>query len=148
MLTWVKCGPGKRAICGIVAFFLCIILTLAYYVKPEAQGFGSHKQLSLPECGWITQKNMPCPTCGMTTAYSLTVRGRLIRALITQPAGCLLALTHLALTFLLSIVAIYGKYPQSFVIWANYHALRLLFVAVIIVVAGWGWTILRFKDII
>ncbi|MBN2063304.1 MAG: DUF2752 domain-containing protein [Sedimentisphaerales bacterium] len=123
-------------------------MAVAIHVKPEVQGFGSHRQLSLPECSWITQKDMPCPTCGMTTAYSLTVRGRLIRALTTQPAGCLLALAHLALAFLLAIVAISGKYPQNFAIWANYHALRLLLIAVIIVLAGWGWTILRFKEMI
>ena len=143
-LTWEKASGRSRIIVGLIATLLWAIIITSWYVSPSADGFGSHTQLGIPKCSWVVEYNRPCPTCGMTTAYSLTARGRLITAFITQPAGCIFALVHFALTALLTYIAIAGKYPFYLVVMVNYHAYRILFTAIIVILAGWGWTWLRF----
>ncbi len=75
---------------GLVATTL---LGLALFLNPAPDGVGTHQQLGLPTCGWILAADVPCPTCGMTTAWSHTVRGELTSAFVAQPFGMLLAFT-------------------------------------------------------
>jgi hypothetical protein len=93
---------------GITLSGLALML-LARSIEPDPQGFGSHQQLGLPECGFYQRTGYPCPTCGMTTAFAYMVRGRPIQAFITQPAGALAALACLGLTILAGYTALTGK---------------------------------------
>ncbi|NOX58768.1 MAG: DUF2752 domain-containing protein, partial [Planctomycetes bacterium] len=52
---------------------------------------------------WPRQYAIPCPTCGMTTAFAYVVRGRMLSGFVAQPLGALLALA----TCLAAIHAIY-----------------------------------------
>jgi hypothetical protein len=52
---------------------------------------GTHQALGLPACGWQTAMNMPCPTCGMTTAFAYAAKADFGSALLAQPAGLLLS---------------------------------------------------------
>jgi hypothetical protein len=54
----------------------------------------------------------PCPTCGMTTAFSHTVRGQWGRALWDQPAGFVLALGTMALTIVCVWAVVRGRWPR------------------------------------
>ena len=67
------------------------ILGLAAFLQPSSTGLGTHSQLALPACGWITLLDVPCPTCGMTTAFAHAADGHLPAAFAVQPAGALLA---------------------------------------------------------
>ena len=77
---------------------------VAYGLEPNPAGLGTHRQLGMPPCGFITFMGIPCVTCGMTTAFSYAAHGRILTAFITQPAGALLAI----LTAAMGIVSAYA----------------------------------------
>ena len=70
---------------------LCLLL-LAAFLRPSDGGLGTHQQLGLPPCGWIVAADMPCPSCGMTTAFSHAADGNLLGSFRAQPMGAFLAL--------------------------------------------------------
>ncbi len=143
--SWEKASGKTRLITAVIAVVLWAVVIASWYIVPSEQGYGSHTQLRIPKCSWIVEKDCPCPTCGMTTAYSLAAHGRVIKSFITQPAGCIFALCHFALTGLLSYISITGRYPYYFTAIVNYYAYRILFTIIAITLLGWGWTWLRYK---
>ena len=84
-----RVGGTARRVWAVAAVGCAIVLGIAVYLKPNPAGLGTHRGLSehLPPCGFVVTTGLPCPTCGMTTAFSNTVRGRLIAAVLAQPAG-------------------------------------------------------------
>jgi hypothetical protein len=74
------------------AIGLAGILVLARRLVPDPRGYGTHTQLGLRPCAFLTVTGRPCPTCGMTTAFAWLLRGRVIRSWQVNPAGCLLGL--------------------------------------------------------
>jgi len=71
-------------------------LALAAALTPAGDGHGTHTQLGLPACGWVVAFDRPCPTCGMTTAFSHAAEGDLLTAALTQPFGAALAVAAAA----------------------------------------------------
>jgi len=66
----------------------CVLLfAVALRLEPAAGGVGTHEQLGLAPCGMMMLWGVPCPTCGMTTAFAHAARGRLASAFHAQPAG-------------------------------------------------------------
>jgi hypothetical protein len=67
------------------------MLVVAAWLQPNPNGFGTHRQLGLPPCGfqWIT--GVRCPACGMTTSWSHAVRGQFGEAARANAGGLLLA---------------------------------------------------------
>ena len=49
------------------------VMAMAVAVRPDRSGFGTHTQLHLPPCGFYLVFGKPCPSCGMTTSFSVTV---------------------------------------------------------------------------
>jgi len=84
---------GKTRLWAALVLLACLgILGLAAWLEPDPRGYGTHQQLGFGKCGMLVTTGLPCPTCGMTTAFAYTVRGRLFQAFLAQPAGLLLAL--------------------------------------------------------
>jgi hypothetical protein len=83
-------GPARRG-AVLLALALAAPLLIATGLEPDPRGYGTHTQLGLPPChfAWVTGR--PCPSCGMTTAFTWFVRGALGRSWRANPAGCLLA---------------------------------------------------------
>jgi len=77
---------------GLVALGALSVMALALTLRPAADGHGTHERLGLPPCGWVLVFNRPCPTCGMTTAFSHAAKGDLLTAMRTQPMGLLLVM--------------------------------------------------------
>lgn len=77
----------------IIAFGALGLLIVAAGLSPSEDGHGTHTQLGLAPCPWVMRWNVPCPSCGMTTAFAYAANGDLISAGATQPFGTLLALT-------------------------------------------------------
>jgi hypothetical protein len=48
---------------------------------------GTHQQLGLPPCNFQTWTGVPCPSCGMTTSFSLLVHGDVWNSLKANFAG-------------------------------------------------------------
>ncbi len=81
-----------------------VVLTMARWLSPAPNGWGTHQQLGLPPCFFHQMTGIPCPTCGMTTSFAHTVRLHFYEAFITQPFGllaCLITMALIPLSFLL-----------------------------------------------
>ena len=101
--TWVR-----RLVATLVLVGCAGVLTVAFRLQPDPSGVGTHRQLGLPECSMYVKTGTPCPTCGMTTAFSYAIRGRLIRAFVTQPAGVAFALLTVVVAFAAAYVVATG----------------------------------------
>ncbi len=91
-------GKPQRIALGIVGVLLVTVWSIAAWLSPNPQGFGTHQQLGLPPCSIIEWLGKPCPACGMTTSWSLLIRGRIGSALYVNVGGTLLGLVALAAT--------------------------------------------------
>ncbi len=113
------------------------LLGMAIYLKPHDRHMGTHRQLGLPPCGFVLVTGFPCPTCGMTTAFSHTVRGQVLTALYAQPAGTLLALGSI-LFFVLSLLAVVTGHRPSLNLY-RVDPVRLVLLGALFIMLSWGW---------
>ncbi len=131
---------GYRLVSLAIGSVCLVILAVAVYVKPDAKGYGSHTQLHLPACGFRERTGYPCPTCGMTTAFSLVVRGRILRAFEVQPAGTLLAIACVLIAGVAFYGGIWGRRVDPDKYFLFYITPEMLFVVVmLIILLSWGW---------
>ena len=79
------------------------LLATGLSMEAAPLGVGTHQQLGLPPCGFLVETGLPCATCGMTTAFTYAVHGRLMSAFLAQPAG-------LAVALLAAAAAVTGVY--------------------------------------
>jgi hypothetical protein len=70
-----------------IAAGLVVVLLLSWWLKPDPRGLGTHEQLMLFPCNFHALTNLPCPFCGMTTAFTHMARGNVGDALLAQPIG-------------------------------------------------------------
>lgn len=123
-----------------------MVLAVALWVEPDPAGHGTHQQLGLVRCNWITLFDFPCPTCGMTTAFAHAVRGDMATSFHAQPAGFLLAiatgaagLVGLCVTMTAhSVGGLLGRLVTARLAWA----------AVTILALGWLYKILSVKGLL
>lgn len=59
---------------------------IAWSLKPDPRGFGTHQQLGLPPCSFYFMFEIPCPSCGGTTSFSHFVRGEWVPSINANPA--------------------------------------------------------------
>ena len=113
------------------------ILIVAAWVKPDAAGLGTHEQLGMPACGFYERTGYPCPTCGMTTAFAYVTRGRIIKAVLVQPAGALAALACGAGVVAGGYTVAKGRGPNLLWFWIN--PVRTIFLVAVVVTTSWLW---------
>lgn len=116
------------------------ILGVAIWLSPDDKGYGTHRQMGLGKCGMLVNTGLPCPTCGMTTAFSHTVRAQLVSAFWAQPGGLLLALALVASVPIAARVLWTGRRPP--IQPERYSATFMLFVMLVVLVGGWGFKLL------
>lgn len=80
----------QRALWTCVASCGAFVLAVAAVLEPDPLGYGTHTQLGLPPCGFRSLTGMPCPGCGLTTAFAHAVRGDWPSALDANPLGVVL----------------------------------------------------------
>lgn len=133
-----RARPGERVGWATAATVCIIVLCTAAWLTPSATGMGTHEGLGLPPCGFAYTSGMPCPTCGMTTSFSLAVRGRVLAAIVTQPAGFVLFLATGIVAFYGWLIALGGR-----AVWINWDRIsaRLMITLVLVVFLGWGFKI-------
>lgn len=73
------------------------VFAVAFWLNPYGpdgapRARGTHQQLGLPPCNFMTLSGKPCPSCGMTTSFALLVRGDVEASLRANWAGTILAL--------------------------------------------------------
>jgi hypothetical protein len=81
----------QRLLCVLVALLALTPLVLAAGLNPSPKGIATHTQLGLPACGWMVSMGVPCVSCGMTTAFAHAANGNMVRSIITQPMGWVIA---------------------------------------------------------
>jgi len=137
----------RRAIGGAVALGSTTLLGLAAWLEPARDGLGTHSQLfNLPPCGWILGMDLPCPTCGMTTAFATAADGHLVGAFVVQPMGAALAVgTAMAL-----IVGAWTAATGSRVAWlfGRLGTRRTAWFVGGAFVAAWGYKIIAYKELL
>jgi hypothetical protein len=137
-----RASGTERVFAGVVSSACAGPLLLGATLTPDPAGHGTHVQLGLPPCGWVQAFGKPCPTCGMTTAFTHMAHGRPDQALLAQPAGATLALLAVVVFWIGLHTAVTGSraFPAALAAVRARHAVLL----VVVIAAGWLVTFLRF----
>jgi len=94
LVLWV------RGMLVVIVLGLATVFAIAIWINPyDADGsphrMATHRQMGLPSCTFYEVTGMPCPSCGMTTSFSLLMHGDLLNSLRANWVGTLLAITCL-----------------------------------------------------
>jgi Protein of unknown function (DUF2752) len=108
---WRALTPRERGSAALAALGAFGLLLLGLCLTPDPRGLGTHEQLGLPPCTAQWLLGVPCPFCGMTTAFSLVSRGSLVAGFLAQPAGALLALACAGAGLAAVAGAVTGRWP-------------------------------------
>lgn len=131
-------GRRERRFWASIVFVGCAaVLSLAAYLKPDPSGMGTHCQLGLGRCGMLATTGLPCPTCGMTTAFANAVRGRFVAALLAQPTGLVLALATMAALLVSAWTVVFGRLPRDGVWLPGPYATCLTLL--VLLLGGWAF---------
>ncbi len=76
---------------ALASVFGVAICLNPYQPDGTPRRLGTHRQLGMPPCNFVTLFGKPCPSCGMTTSFALLVRGDLRGSLQANWVGTLLA---------------------------------------------------------
>ena len=135
-----------RLMWGGIAVAALSLLIVASILKPASEGLGTHQQLGLPQCGWISAANMPCPTCGMTTAFSHAADGNLLGSFRAQPMGALLAIATAIAVVVGGWSALSGSTLGPFL--AGLFNARVGWMLLAFFIAAWIWKIMVHKGVL
>lgn len=108
-----QCAPvlaSSRLTCGVLVMCTALVLGLSFGLAPSPDGWGTHQRLWLPPCMFHTLTGLPCPFCGMTTAFTLMSRGKLGAAFAAHPLGPLLY----AATWVVLALSVWGLVTGRF----------------------------------
>jgi hypothetical protein len=114
-LFWVRGGVLAAGL------MLLGLLWAARWLTPDSRGMGTHEQLGLPPCGFYLWWGIPCPSCGMTTAWAWLARFEFAAAFQLHFGGALLGLFSFGLGLWLVLSAIRGNWIggwPSGLVWA------------------------------
>ncbi len=79
-----------RALFLVAAAGAASAIALAAALGPDPRGYGTHERLGLPPCGLRAALGLPCPACGLTTAFAHAARGDVGASFRAQPFGLVL----------------------------------------------------------
>lgn len=77
----------RRGLWWLLVACSAVLLLVSAQIEPDARGFGTHTQLGLPPCGFLSLTGLPCPGCGLTTAFAHGIRGQWWLAASANPLG-------------------------------------------------------------
>ena len=95
-------------------------------------------------CGFKQRYNLPCPTCGMTTAVIAFSHGHINDAFYAQPAAVFFCCLAIVIAFFAFIVAVFGVYSP--LVERRLASLKLRYILAalfLIFAAGWAATLAR-----
>lgn len=119
-------GIAPRLVMTACAIGGATILGVAAWLEPALGGIGTHTQLGISPCTWPSLVGVPCPSCGMTTAFACAADGNFVDSLRAQPAGFLLAVVTATMTIACTYAAVTGSRLVSAMSGA---------------IGSWGWWI-------
>ncbi|MDP6986849.1 MAG: DUF2752 domain-containing protein [Phycisphaerales bacterium] len=124
-----------RLVAAVLGVAAASPLVVAATLVPSATGTGTHQALGLPACGWQTVMQVPCPSCGMTTAFAHAANAEFGNALYAQPAGLLLSLLA-AMVVLGSVFAALTGAPMQRLV-SMFVQPQVVWVGLGILLLGW-----------
>lgn len=129
----------NRILAGVMLTGSVAVLSVAVWLRPDATGTGTHQQLGLPPCSLMNVTGIPCPTCGMTTSFSLAAHGRLWDAIVNQPAGGFLAVVTAAIAIVSAYSLVTGASlaPVGAWVWRP----RLVIAMGLVLLLAWAYKI-------
>src|ERR1041384_4176594 len=80
-----RAGRGQRVFAAVLGSLALALLVIASRLTAAPAGVGTHTQLGMPPCGMMIATGYPCPTCGMTTAFTAAAHASPWSALRAQP---------------------------------------------------------------
>ena len=113
------------------------VLVIACGLPPSADGYGTHLQLGMAQCGFLARTGLPCPACGMTTSFAWFARGNLAASFYIQPMGMALALICGCGVWGAGYVAITGR--PVFRVLTVFPEKVYLFPLLALAILAWGW---------
>ena len=133
-------GPlwGRVYAAGVAAAAIGLLI-VASRLTPSDRHMGTHRQLGLPPCGFVAMTGLPCPTCGMTTAFACVTHGSFLAALRAQVAGTCLAIFTAVAGVAAACCVVTGRYPT--LNWYRVDAARLVYWLALMLVGAWGLSI-------
>ncbi len=87
----------------------------------------------------LIRTGLPCPTCGMTTAFANTVRGRFWAAFLAQPTGLILCLATTGACGAALFALWRGRWPTLRIKYLSPD--RLFLALLVLLIAGWAFKI-------
>jgi len=126
-----------RLISGLIGAGCLAILLVAVSLEPSPTGVGTHQKLDMPACGFLERTQLPCPTCGMTTAFSHLVRGQIVSAVKVQPAGAVFAIVCLITVIVTIYINLSHRRPDFF--WMAMHWQKIFYGTVGLFLLSWLW---------
>ena len=126
-----------RATAALILAGCVSLFAIAARLEPAAGGIGTHEQLGLPPCGMAMIWGLPCPTCGMTTAFAYAARGQFAAAFHAQPAGLTLALATGLGAFAAGGTLVTGRSYR--VNWTRVSPTAVGFGVVAVVLGAWAY---------
>ena len=81
---------GIRVRGALLAAGCLALIGIAHWLWPREAGHGTHRQLGLPPCSFLSRTGYPCPTCGLTTSTAAMAHGRIGQAFLAHPLGVVL----------------------------------------------------------
>ncbi len=134
-----------RALAILILAPSAVALAVAAWLDPDPAGFGTHRQLGLGGCTLYQLTGIPCPTCGMTTSFTLAVHGHPWAAFLAQPFGFVLFLCTCgaALLGLADLVVPRGRIVA---VWHRIEAREGWIAGALLLglLLGWAWKLSRF----
>lgn len=137
----VPVSAFNRMIWGLAGLACGAVLVTAAMIHPDPRGFGTHEALGMRSCGFILMSGLPCPTCGMTTAYSQMMHGRPLAAFVAQPAGFVLCLGTMVGAVLCLRIAILGRIP--WINWDRIGPVRVMLGFAALLIGGWAFKLVH-----
>jgi hypothetical protein len=135
----VTATRGERITCAVLAVVAFSVLGVALWLNPSPEGHGTHQALGMAPCGWMVAFGMPCPSCGMTTAFAHAAHGSLLASVRVQPMGFILALGTAATALVGTYVAMTGSRLGH--VLGDRLTPRFLLALGIFALLSWGWKI-------
>ncbi|MGL4553317.1 MAG: DUF2752 domain-containing protein [Gemmataceae bacterium] len=90
LVAWVRVSLVLIA-AGLAGVFAVATRIDPYGPGGRAATMATHQQLGLPPCNFVTTVGIPCPACGLTTSFALSVRADAVNAARANWVGLLLA---------------------------------------------------------
>ena len=128
----------------IIAAIVCLVVAAYFAAFALAGHYKVDMGRHLGYCGFKQRTNLPCPSCGMTTATLAFAQGRIRQAFDTQPAAGLLYCVAVVAAVLALFIGVSGLYPGLVKRFFAEVKIRYMILAVVIILAaGWAVTLAR-----